>query len=424
MSYNFDWPEIPFTGAEVEAFVDAYKGLAESIIDEWDNDSYHIYSFPVDGSDNNGETISTLKAPFRKRETIKILLEYGLIYAAFIVKQRVGNSGPGTDFNLGNSPYTPPLTDDEKTNLIKSLGCIFTKEEMEDAYRKNNGGKPAPFPIGPELFDNGNPSDDVDPDNQQLRDDDPPENCPDKNARENFYLGLANIPVFSSCYRDIKAKLLDRYLSCNSNVFTKNDLGSKSDSLKNGLQEFMDNYSEGQKQCNLRGQCVTHKTNITNSLTLAQKTRMGAGPTDIIWQTSFYGSAGQRLCLHTLFGTAIVITNSSGTVLRVIDDFDFVYGNVSDRPDISYTGQANPGKKPGQYFDPAGYQLDGDGNPVPVGHPTAVGATVYPPVTNLNDLPNNQNAWDPTEIGRNIVGSNYINGNGKGQPVPININFE
>lgn len=77
----------------------------------------------------------------------------------------------------------------KKIELIKDLGCVFTKDEMEDAYKKNNGGKSAPFPIGPELFENGNPSEDIDPDNQQLKDDDPPENCPSKNARENFTLG-------------------------------------------------------------------------------------------------------------------------------------------------------------------------------------------------------------------------------------------
>jgi len=424
MSYNFDWPEIPFTGAEVEAFVDAYKELAESICSDWDNDSYHIHRFPVSGSDGDGETISRLKAPFRRRATIKILLEYGIVYAAFIVKQRAGNSGPGTDFNLGNSPLTPSLSNEEKIELIKDLGCVFTKDGMEDAYRKNNDGKSAPFPIGPEIFENGDPSEDVDPDNQQLKDNDPPENCPSKNLREHFYHGLAHLPGFSACYRDIKADLLDRYLKCNDSVFTKNDLGGKFDSVKNGLQEFMDGYSEGQKQCDIRGVCATHKTNITNSLTLAQKTRMGAGPTDIIWQANFYGSKGERLCLRTLFGSAIVITNSSGTVLRVLDDFDFLYGNEANRPDISYVGQANPGKKPGLYFDSAGHQRDIDGNAVPIGHPDAVGTTIYPPVTNLNDLPNNKNPILPAQVGRNIVGSNYLNGNGKGQPVPVNINFQ
>jgi len=423
---SFNWPDVPFTGAEVEAFVDAYKELAQTIYDDWDDDPYHIYSFPVDGSENGGEPISRLKAPFRKRETIKILLEYGLIYASFIVKQRAGNSGPGTDFELGNSPLTPALTIDERLNLFKDLGCVFTKEAMECAYRKNNGGKSPPVDLNDlDIFpDGGIPNSDVDPDDTPLAENDPPEDCPDKNTRENFYLGLGNIPPFSACYRDIKAKLLDRYLSCDDSVFTASDMGGKKDSLKNGLQEFMDNYQDGQKQCNLRGQCVTHKTNITNNFTPEQKSRMGAGPTDIIWQASFYGSAGQRLCLHTMFGNAIVITNSSGTVLRVLDDFDFVYGNEADRPDASYSGQPNPGKKPGLYFDPAGYQLDRDDNPVPVGHPNAVGSTVYPPIDNLDNLPNNKSPWSPSEVGRNIVGSNYIGKNGKGQPVPINISFE
>ena len=420
---SFTWPEIPFTGAEVEAFVTAYKQLAEAIYNDWDNDPYHIYSFPVDENDNGGETISRLKAPFRRKATIKILLEYGLVYAAFIVKQRAGNSGPGTDFDLGNSPLAPQLSSQERLQLFKDLGCVFTKEAMECAYGKNNGGKSPPTPIGPELFPDGNPTDDPDPDDQPSNDDDPPEDCPDKNLRENFYLGLANIPPFSSCYRDIKGKLLDRYLSCNDSVFTKDDLGGKYNSLKNNLQEFMNSYSDGEKQYNFsRTDSVTHKRNITSSFTAEQKARMGAGPTDIIWQTSFYGSIGQRLCLHTLFGNAIVITNSSGTVLRLLDDFDFVYGNEADRPDASYSGQPNPGKKPGLLFNT--HQLDNSGNPVPVGHPTAASATVYPPATTVDELPNNSNPWDPGEIGRNVVGTNYVEGGGKGQPVPININFE
>lgn len=422
---SFNWPDIPFTGAEVEAFVDAYKELAEAIYNDWDSDPYHFYSFPVDGIDNNGSTISRLKAPFRRRSTLKTLLEYGLVYAAFIVKQRSGNAGPGTDFIIGNSPLAPTLTTGEKKSILKDLGCIATEEAMKDAYRKNNDGKDPPEDLNPNFEWLDNITDDTDPDKETPKPEDPPEDCPDKNARENFYLGLANIPGFSACYRDIKAKLLDRYLSCNDSVFNKNDMGGKLNNLKSGVQEFMDTYQEGEKQYNWsKTSSVTHKKNITSSFTSEQKTRMGAGATDIIYQVSFYGSAGQRLCLHTLFGDAIVITNSSGTVLRILDDFDFVYGNQVVRPDRSYAGQPNPGKSPGPYYNPSGYQKDSDGNPVPIGSPNAANTTVYPPATSVNEVENTQNAWDPTEIGRNIVATNYIDGNGKGQPVPINISFE
>ena len=101
---TFNWPDIPFSGTEVDAFVAEYKALAQSIYDEWDDDGdLRVY----DLSENNRELpVPRSKAPFRRRKTIKILLENGLLYAAFIVKQRAGNSGPGTDFDLGNSPLS------------------------------------------------------------------------------------------------------------------------------------------------------------------------------------------------------------------------------------------------------------------------------------------------------------------------------
>jgi hypothetical protein len=40
---SFTWPEIPFTGAEVEAFVIAYKELAESIYANWDGEALAAY---------------------------------------------------------------------------------------------------------------------------------------------------------------------------------------------------------------------------------------------------------------------------------------------------------------------------------------------------------------------------------------------
>ena len=426
---TFNWPDIPFSGTEVDAFVTEYKALAQAIYDDWDDDGeMRIYDFDPAGHDL---PISFLKAPFRRRSTVKILLENGLVYAAFIVKQRAGNSGPGTDFELGNSPLIPAMTLGERYDLFSDLGCVFTPEAMECAYRKNNSGKNPPVDLGDPfdvLADGGIPNDDIDPDDPNIPTndpDDPPEDCPNKNLRENALIGLANTPgPFSSCFRDVKAKLLDRYLSCDDSVFTENDIQNKIPNLRAAVQEFFDRTSNGDRQCNLLRQCVTKRLNITSNFSAEGKARMGVGPTDKIHEVSFYTDPGPRLCLHTAFGTAIVITSSSEQVLRILDDFDFVYGNLADRPDASYTGQPNPGKKVGTYFDSSGYQLDRWNNPVPVGHPTAKNSTIYPPATEISDVHGTQNWTSPTEIGRNIVADNYLNGDGKGQPVPVNINLQ
>ena len=124
---SFNWPTIPFTGAEVEAFVTAYKELAESIYDDYVN-------YTIDPG--------KLKSPYRYKENIKIFLENGLLYAAFTVKQRAGNSGPGTSFVLGNTPLPQKLNSQQKKKLVEDMGCIFDPEEMKKSYNENNQNDP------------------------------------------------------------------------------------------------------------------------------------------------------------------------------------------------------------------------------------------------------------------------------------------
>ena len=119
---SFNWPEIPFTGAEVEAFVDAYIELAESIIDDYDN-------YIIDPRE--------LKSPYRYKENTKLFLEYGLLYSAFIIKQRAGNSGPGTNFILESSPYNKSLTDAQKRKIAEFMGCVWDPKQMKDSYDEN-----------------------------------------------------------------------------------------------------------------------------------------------------------------------------------------------------------------------------------------------------------------------------------------------
>ena len=424
---TFNWPDIPFSGTEVDAFVVEYKALAQTIYDEWDDDGeMRIYDFDPSAADL---PIPLLKAPFRRRSTIKILLENGLLYAAFIVKQRAGNSGPGTDFELGNSPLSPSMTVGERYELFSNLGCVFTPEAMECAHRKNNSGKNPPVDLGDPynvLADGGIPDNDMDPDDPNIptnNPDDPPDDCPNKNLRENAFIGLAKIPPFSACFRDIKSELLNRYLSCDGSVFNENDIQDKLPSLRENIQEFFDLTSDGERQYNLlRTRSIEKRADITSAFSSEGLARMGVGAGQKVHRVTFYADPGPRLCLHTIFGTALVITTSNETVLRVLDDFDFAYGNQADRPDASYTGQPNPGQTPGPWH--TYHQRDEWENAVPIGDPSAVGSTVYPPVTQISEVNGTQNWTHPTEIGRNIVTDNFVNGDGKGQPVPININLQ
>ena len=458
---TFNWPTVPFSGTEVDAFVVEFKALAQSIYDDWDDDT-SIYGddglILYDNLQDLGP-IWKLKAPFRNKEDLKILLENSLIYAAFIVKQRAGNSGPGTDFDLGNSPYNPPTDAGERGLFIGDLGCIYTKEGMECAYQKNNPGRSGPPPLdgfpglpggggsggggggggnggggggggggngggngGGGDGDGGNKSsiqNDVDPDAKDEFEDDEndPENCPDLSLRERAAVTLGH--VHRGSFTPVKAALLEQYLSCDGSQFTADDLGSYKDALKNNIQDIFDKTSDGQVQSYLNGS-ATIRENITSSFTAEQLARLGLNSGDQIHSVNFYTSWGKNRGLHTLFGKGLVITNSSGEVIGVRDDFDFLYGNEAVRPDASYIGQENPSKQDGLYFRQ--HQRDSSNNPVPIGDPTAKDGTIYEGVTDVSDV-QGTDGLSPSNIGRNIVATNFLHGNKKGAPVPVFIDF-
>lgn len=140
---TFNWPDIPFSGTEVDAFVVEYKALAEAILNDMDddNDVHPVAAFK-------------LKTPYQSKQNLKIYLEYSLLYSAFIVKQRAGNSGPGTDFELGNSPVGPIFGEDQAQNFAERLGCTFTKESIECSFR--NSSDPDGDPDGEPLMNCGN----------------------------------------------------------------------------------------------------------------------------------------------------------------------------------------------------------------------------------------------------------------------------
>jgi len=390
MSYNFDWPEIPFTGAEVTAFVNAYKGLAESIYENW---------FDEVGYDSEYHT-SYLENPFTNREVIKELLTYGLIYASFIIKQRSGGGGPGTNFDLSASPYRPQLSDAEKTYVIGNLGCVFTPEAMKSAWQRKTGGTAPPRlsdaveDLLDDLFNNGP----TDPETQ------PPQDC-NLTAREAIYDGLVPLLPFTTFLRS-KAALLKRYLTCDNSVFTEDDLpAGQANSIRDALQDFSDHAPD------------QYKTPL--NLTTEQKAQYGAGPTNTVWRYDFYNPPGESRNLRTLFGVAVVIKNSSGQVIGVRDDFDFVYGKELNRTDGSVAGTPYQSSDVGNGLYYKDHWLDLDKQPVPVGTPGATPSNGPGNPQDIRDKNTNPIAGD--EVGRWTVATAYENG--RGTPVPISINF-
>ena len=124
---TFNWPDVPFSGTEVDAFVEEYKIVAEEIIGK----------FAVE--------VEKLAVPYRNPAALEKFLQYGLIYAAFIVKQRAGNTGPGTDFVLGNSPFSNTEamnTRAKRIALVKYFGCSFDPIDMFLAWQRNKEKDP------------------------------------------------------------------------------------------------------------------------------------------------------------------------------------------------------------------------------------------------------------------------------------------
>lgn len=387
---TFNWIEIPFTGAEVTTFVNAYKELAETIYENWFDEVEYDQEYHT----------SYLEDPFTNREVVKELLTYGLVYASFIIKQRSGGGGPGTNFDLFASPYRPQLSNAEKSYVMENLGCVFTPEAMKSAWQQKADGAAPPRlseaveDLLDDLFNNGP----TDPETQ------PPADC-NLTAREAIYDGLAQILPLGSFLRS-KTALLTGYLTCRNSVFTEDDLPvGEVNSMRDALQDFTNKAPDQYK-------------NLLN-LTTEQKARYGAEPTDTVWSYDFYNIAGESRNLRTLFGVAVVIKNSSGQVTGVRDDFDFVYGKELNRTDGSVAGTPYQSSDvgPGLYYKD--HWLDSTGNPVPVG--TSGGRPSDGPVDPQYIRDQNANPIAGDEVGRWTVATAYEND--RGTPVPISINF-
>ena len=163
---TFNWPDIPFNGSEVSTFVDAYKDLGDAIIDQWDG--------KVDPNE--------LHAPFTNKDTVKELIQAGLVYASFIIQQRAGVAGPGTDFDLGNSPTPIPLDTNERIQFYEDLGCVWDEDKMGDSWEEANRRFPNPEPLNDTAeddLDRRYPNDGDNPNDNDPNGPDEPKRCPE-----------------------------------------------------------------------------------------------------------------------------------------------------------------------------------------------------------------------------------------------------
>ena len=190
---TFNWPDIPFNGNEVSTFVDAYKELGDAILDQWDKKV-----FPRE-----------LHAPFTNKDTVKELIQAGLVYSSFIIQQRAGVAGPGTDFDLGNSPTPIPLDIGERIEFYQDLGCVWDPEKMGDSWEEANTRFPNPEPLpggsdGPpeELLDRTFPNDPDNPNDNDPYNPDNPEKCPEKPCPPGFEC-INGICVEEECPDDL-----------------------------------------------------------------------------------------------------------------------------------------------------------------------------------------------------------------------------
>lgn len=324
---SFNWPEIPFTGAEVEAFVNEYKIVAEEL--------YYNYSY---------DSLELL-TPYVNKSAFKKYLEYGLIYAAFIVKQRAGNSGPGTDFDLNNSPYSPTdamNTPEKRKKIMENLGCVFDPGEMIVSWQENKENDPSLDPydeLGPEDEPWKGPVGDLMDALTGLGATNPDDECngfyaryeninnnPPINANGPLWsvilnLGEKTLGFLGGASGYLAVQLLRRYLEGTGGVFTENSvwgLASKSgvkNEIKNHINFWKNNTSVVQPL----------ESGLTASSTW--RTYFGLSESDVVFRVAF----ANNFTLASCFGTATVVLSGDPVfgdfeVKRLIDDYDFFYG--------------------------------------------------------------------------------------------------
>ncbi len=336
---SFNWPTTGFTGTEVEAFETAYKELAEEIISCYETQEY-------------GDAIptSTLYAPYKNGDMMEFLLQEAFLYASFIIKQRAGNAGPGTDFILGSSPFQVELPRDELGKFYKNLGCVFDKQEMIDSWNWNKDNNNDWYdPLDPTgvwdealegLIDkmimgrDGKGSNSLM--DEYLGDEKDPDRYWWEDPLINFWTDVWN-PVFHTIFgfagggqrwgREMGG-LTNQYLRNDKTPFTENSMSSgRREGMKKEIQRII-NRSRGiwptfHSQCGgaYRSCTSVAKLNITDQYTESEKAQYNLPADGNIYEVTFYGTN-----LEALFGTARVTTDAAGNVLGIYDDFDFAYG--------------------------------------------------------------------------------------------------
>jgi len=300
---SFTWPDIPYQGSEVTAFVTAYKELAEEILGDYYDDLGPIFD------------IGELEMPYVEKSVVKDLLEEGILYASFIIQQRSGTTGPGTDFVLGNSPID--ISDPNlQPEVIRLLGCKWG--EFESSFENNiNCGK-----TPPEEPDWTKP----DPDQKKCCDGG---TTPLEHLKIGGWIAWAGGPIIGNPFANIIGDAMSQYLSCDDTLINEDNLSA--DQLEKLRQIAQGEIDAGRAD------------DVTGETPAATRTRIGASK---VYRVSFYK---KTYSAHLLLGTATVTTDENNNVKCIHDDFDFEYGVEADRSDGSFAGDPITGTKAGDW---------------------------------------------------------------------------
>lgn len=400
------FPPTPFSGTD--SFESAYKALAESI---WDD----LQNLKIDKS--------PYAAFYRDHNVMKELLQSGLKYSSFIIQQRSGG-GVGSDFNVGSSPALITLNRD----YLKLLGCSFIPQCMMSAWMGTVFANPEEYP---ELIKYGSNEfgamwdlvyaivdDDID------RYMDTYENLGvQRNGIQsallnawNFAMALPGLPTSLG----LSGILLSNYLNGTGDTFSETSLTAQQlSNLEAEINLWLDS-AEGKTYKDKNGNDIPHVKDVTTPDLL---NTYGGDSTDKVVMVNFkYGSGDS---LHTAFGRATLVTDSSGNVKKVIDDYDFYMGWEVDR--------TADGSAPGS---PISDDI------VVTGSGRRSGDGLYDSNGDLNNLIGGINAEDAYSSGNAIeswllmtVSGSYGNGayesytdhpgapGDKGRPFPVNITF-
>jgi hypothetical protein len=360
---SFTWPTIPFQGPEVTAFAVAYKELAEAVLNQY--------------FDNGGPTgqAGELENPYVEKQVVKELLQEGILYACFIIQQRSGTSGPGTDFVLGNSPvdFSDPNL---QPAVLRLLGCKW--DEMEEALENNIkcGNKPPEPPTDPneEKCCTGSPT-----------------------FGETIKLNTWGAMHSLSPFTNVIVEAMKRYLSCDSTPLTEDFL---SESQKQQMRDIAQKHLD-------RGRQVGYAY-YTNRLIPGSDKRIVRPKNDpyainrfgaaSVYTVSFYVNG---TTVHKLFGDATVLADANDQVMCIKDDFDFQYGHIADRS----TGYA------GDPITSYGFGPNMNG-----------GNNTKEQVIQSWGGPPNEFGWHREMITEAAL-TQCDGGQGRGAPVPINICF-